>query len=147
MSTEFRIDGLDELMAALRALPKELASEASAIVERSARTAFNQISANYAGHNHTGKLERSMKLETERTAFGAIATVKNTDPIAYVFENGSVARHYITKRNGVVHVTGSMPPMHAFIPVMSRVRLEQMYPALKRMLEAHGLEVTGDATA
>lgn len=146
MSASVVIDGLDDLFAALRNLPKELGGEATAIVEHSARAAFNQISANYAAHTRTGHLARSMKIEIQKTEFGAIAVVSNTDKIAYVFENGSVARHYITKANGVVHVTGQMPPLNAFIPPASRNRF-RMYDALRRMMESKGLEVTGSATA
>ena len=144
MSARVEIEGLAELIEELRNLPQELTSEASSIAEKAGRAAFNQISANYASHVHTGDLVGHMKMDIERSQFGVLVTVSNTAKIAFVYENGSEARHYYTK-NGVKHVTGRMPALHAFIPPASRNR-RAMYQALGEMVEKKGLTVTDAAT-
>jgi len=146
MSASVEIVGLDDLIRDLRNLPRELADEASVIIERAATTAYNQISANYAAHQVTGNLVNHMRQTEQRSTFGTSVNVSNTAKHAYWYENGTNARHYYTKKNGVKHMVGAMPPRHAFIPVISRNRI-RMYDELKRLMERHGLEVKTDASA
>lgn len=144
MSAHVEMVGLADLIEQLRKLPEELGDEGAAIVEAAADKAEHEIYASYPAV--TGDLRDHLTQKVERTRFGVIATVKNTAKLAGIFENGTSARHYITKRNGVKHLTGRMPPAHVFIPTISRNRIA-MYQALGKLLEAKGLEVSGDATS
>jgi len=144
MSAHVEIEGLDDLIAELRKLPRDLADEATVIVERAATTAFNQISINYSRHWRTGELATHMRQTEQRSTFGADVLVKNTSKLAYLAENGTQARHYIT-HNGVRHVNGRMPALHAFQPPVDRNQ-QRMYDEFRRLLQRHGMEVSGDAT-
>lgn len=136
MSSTFVWQGLEELKAQLRALPSELAAEASEIVLSSAQGAKNDMQY----PRRTGNLADHVTVSTVAVGqFGAGAIVKNTSPHAAIYENGTQARHTAIGAN-----RGSMPPGHVFVPAVVR-RRRQMYERLKALLVAHGLAVTGDA--
>jgi hypothetical protein len=129
--------GLDELKQQLRELPKNLHGEASHICEAEANAAAATIKAGYPVK--TGDLRD--KLTVERVDAGPFSTgfvVKNTSKLAYIFENGTQARHTAKGWN-----RGRMPPGRVFIPTVAR-RRRTMYQNLKAMLERYGLTVTGD---
>jgi len=134
--------GLDELKRMLRDLPADLTVEASVIVTDAAERAKQDIVTSYP--DHLGNLRKGVSIGpgTNVGRFGASTVLKNNSPLAWIFENGSQARHYVT-RNGVKHDTGRMPPAHVFIPIVIRQR-RAMYVRLKEMLQNHGLTVTGD---
>ncbi len=140
MSVEW--DGLEEFKAQLRSLPSDLAGEAGHIVEASVNAAETAIKAGYDGRK---ELVDHVSSDIVETAFGAEGIVRNTSKLAWIYENGTQARHYITRR-GVTHLTGSMPPGHVFIPNAQRER-RRMYEELKDMIARHPLapEVSGDA--
>ena len=69
--------------------------------------------------------------------------LKNTSKLAYIFENGTEARHYVTV-NGKQHLTGKMPGFHIFIPIVMQER-RNMYADIRALLTAKGLTATGDA--
>ena len=71
--------------------------------------------------------------------YSAGAIVKNRAKHAYIFENGTQARH-----TGLGYNRGAMPPGHVFIPEIVR-RRRGMYEKLAEMLRQHGLQVPGDA--
>jgi hypothetical protein len=130
--------GMDDLMTALRTLPERLAGEAQGIVKGAADDAQTAIAAGYP--SRTGDLKRRLRLVTKATGpYGVGYQVRNTSPIAWIFESGSQARHTRLGAN-----RGAMPPGHVFIPAVVRART-QMYRALKAMLEREGLLVSGDA--
>lgn len=142
MSSSLRFDGLDELRAALRALPSDLAVEASHLVEGAANAAAAEIKAGYKVWS--GNLRDHLYVtHQDKGRYGAGAIVTNTAKHAWVYDNGSAARHYTTRR-GRRHATGAMPPTHLFTGAMIRHR-RQMYDGLKAMLERNGLAVSGDA--
>ncbi len=137
-------DGLEELKAALRNLPGELGDDATAIVNTAAEDAMAGVIAAYEGHVLTGDLVGHVFLSQEaRNKFGATYVVKNTAKHAWIFEEGTQARHYVTV-HGKTHLTGAMPPSHVFVQTMVRAR-RQMYANLKDLLAQKGLEVSGDA--
>jgi hypothetical protein len=136
MGASVVFEGLDELRAQLRSLPADLAAEASGIVIGKATEAFQEIHDAYP--DDTGTLRDRLTLLTNPSAFGAGAILKNTDPIAWIFENGSQVRR---SREGN---PSPMPPGHVFIPIAQRKRLE-MYEQLQAMVVAHGVMVSGDA--
>lgn len=133
-------DGLDELRAELRKLPAELADEASGIVLQHADGAAQEIKAAYP--SRTGNLRNGMAvIRSAAGRFGVGAIVRNRAPHAWIFENGTQARHASIGAN-----RGSMPPGHVFIPRVIKWR-HRMYGALKAMLVRHGLVVSGEERA
>ena len=129
--------GLDELRAALRRLPDELTMEASRIVEGAANGAAADIKAAYPVR--TGNLrDHIVVTHREKGKWAAGAIVKNTAKHAWMFENGTQARH-----NAIGANRGSMPPGHVFIPRVIKAR-RLMYQQLRDLLERKGLRVTGE---
>lgn len=145
-NNKFAFSGLEELKAELRNLPAELKGEGTEIVMGAATRAKAEVHAIYAAHRVTGELAKGLTLTVEAIGpFGTRAVVRNRGNLAWLFENGSQTRQYITVR-GNKHVTGKMPPAHVFIPAMIRHRAT-MYQQLAALLERHGLTVTGRAEA
>jgi hypothetical protein len=153
VGSRFRLDGLAELVDGLQKLTPELQDEGRAIVFDGADQAVNDLIAAYpvrATGLHPGprrkspwfspgKLRKSLIVVKTAGQFSSLAIVKNTDPIAWLFENGSQARHL---DNG--KVVGAMPARHVFIPTMMR-RRRAMYEQLKALVASKGITVTGDA--
>jgi hypothetical protein len=137
MSNTLTFEGLDDLRAALRALPADLAQEAGDVIVETVNNAADEIVAAYP--DRTGHLRGGVKFSVERSDFGVIGTVKNTANLAWIFELGSQARHTELGAN-----RGSMPPGHVFVPIVMK-RRRQMFEELKTVLEKQGLEVSGDA--
>lgn len=131
-------NGLDDLRAALRQLPEELTGEASHILEAAANGAAVDIRSGYAGHRRSGDLQDKVTVEHGVSGFAASAVVKSNSRHAWLFENGSQARHTAIGAN-----RGSMPPAHVFVPVLIRKR-RAMYDQLKDLLTRKGLLVSGD---
>lgn len=136
-NNRFQFEGLDELREALRALPQELAGEASHIIEASKNGAEADIKAAYP--DRTGDLRDHLTSSLETSGVAVVGVVKNTSKLAWIFENGTQARHNALGAN-----RGSMPAGHVFIPVIIRYR-RQMYENLKALLVRKGLLVSGDA--
>lgn len=137
MSVTVRFTGLEELKAALQNLPQELASEAQDIVFGAADDAAAEIIAKYPAR--TGNLRKGVKVTRKASAFVTSAVVKNSAPHAFIFENGTQARHTKIGAN-----RGSMPPGHVFVPTVIRHR-RAMYERLKAVLVKAGLSVSGEA--
>lgn len=133
-------EGLDELRAALRQLPSDLAAEATGIVIAHAEGAAQEIEGAYPAR--TGNLRNGMDvIRSAAGRFGVGALVRNRAKHAWIFENGTQARH-----TSLGASRGSMPPGHVFIPRIIRWRA-RMYDALRAMLERHGLAVSGHERA
>jgi len=129
--------GLEELKAALRALPAELAGEGANIVEAHANRAAATIKAGYP--SRTRDLRDKLTVEHTRTAFGARSVVKNTSKHAVPFEIGSeVTRFYKGASRG------RMPANPLFSQTMQRER-RAMHDDHKALLVRKGLLVSGDA--
>lgn len=145
-SNRLVFSGIEELKAQLRALPEDLANEASVIVQEHAQTAAATVRAVYASHRDAGDLADGVVVEINTWGrFGTSVVVRSKAKHAWLFDHGSQARHYIT-RHGVPHLTGRMPARPTFVPTMMRFR-RAMYVELADMLRAHGLIVTGMAEA
>lgn len=132
-------NGLEELKAQLRSLPADLTGEASEIVRDTGAAAADEVRAGYPSRASDLRDHVTVTFTTSGYATGAV--VKNTSKLAYIFENGTMARHYFTRR-GVRHLTGRMPPGHVFVPIMVR-RRRAMYAQLADLLTRHGLTVSG----
>ena len=136
MAGTVRWDGLAELYDALRNLPADLTAEAANIVEATANAAAYEIRSAYPVF--TGNLRDGVlvtKFEKGRYFAGAI--VKNTAKHAWIYENGTAARHYFTD-SGARHATGAMPAGHVFIPIVMKHR-RRMYEQFAALLERHGI--------
>lgn len=138
-NNRLRFDGLQELRADLRRLPKELRDEAEEIVFDSAEDAAREIRAGYEAHRRSGELAEKVEvqqLKGEGTAFAG-ALVQNKSKLAFIFENGTQARHTAIGAN-----RGAMPPGHVFVPAVIKAR-KSMYNRLRELLRTKGLKVTG----
>ncbi len=130
---------LDELRALLRALPADLAQRGGDIVAGKTDEAATAIYDAYP--DRTGHLRGGVKYTITRSQYGAVGTLKNTSKLAWIFENGTQARH-----TAIGADRGSMPAGKVFVPIVI-VKRREMYEELKAMLQDHplGLEVSGDA--
>lgn len=137
MSVRFEFKGLDELKAALQALPTELTGEASKIIEAAGNRAVLDLKRGYPVV--TGKLRDRVDVTFTQSGVSSKAVVRSAAPHAHLFEYGTEARH-----TGLGLNRGRMPPSHLFARTMSKVRRE-MYDAFIALLERHGLKVTGRA--
>lgn len=143
MSASVQFDGLDELRAALRNMPTHLRGQAANIVEAAGNAAATEIRAAYGKHRHTGNLQEGVTVEHERQAgVTARSVVKSTAPHAYIFENGTQARHTDLGWNRGVMPAGGKPAGHIFVPVVVRHR-RAMEAKLEDMLKGEGFEVSG----
>jgi hypothetical protein len=138
MSVTLHWDGLSEFRADLEHLPEGLTTDSDPIVASAANGAAADIRAGYP--KRTGNLKKNVfvsRLDKGKDFAGYI--VKNPAPHAFIFENGTQARHTAIGAN-----RGSMPPGHVFVPAVIR-RRRAMYLQLKALLVTYGLVVSGDA--
>ena len=135
-NNRLQLQGLEELRAALRKLPSELKAEARHIVDGAANGAAADIKAAYPVR--TGNLRDGVSVEhTDPSTFAAGAIVKNKSKHAWIFENGTQARHNALGAN-----RGAMPPGRVFIPTVIKKR-RQMQDKLIDLVKRQGLQVTG----
>ena len=104
MSVQWSWSGLDELRAALRALPADLTTDAGAIVRRHGDAAVRAIVAGYP--EVTGNLKRGVTIRTLAGTgrFYAGVQVRSQAPHALIYERGTKTRAYQGANRGV------MPP-------------------------------------
>jgi hypothetical protein len=164
MSASMHWDGLKEFEEEFGKIPETLVSKASPIVKRHAEAAAADIRNAYpvrtTGLHPTkfrkkpwyppGLLKGRVTVSILNAVHGNLgAVVKSNDPIAWLFDNGSQARHY-TSRNGAIHDTGKMwgrtPPTHLFVRTMITHR-RAMYDDLKDLLVEYGFVVSGEQAA
>jgi hypothetical protein len=144
VSNTFTFTGLEELREALRTLPAELAGEGGADVTAAAQAAEAEIREEYDAHRHSGNLARGLSVQVTANPFGALARVKNTAFHAWIFENGTQARHWKGgKSTGAMWGATAQPPKHVFVRTVMK-RRKQMFEQLRALLERQGLEVTGE---
>ena len=142
MSNRITWSELAEYAADLSRLPTALVDEATALVYDAANGTADAIRAAYPSRSGDLRNGVAVRPGTERP-FTVSAIVENLAPLAWIFENGSQTRQYVTKR-GVKHLTGRMPPGHVFIPRVIRGR-RALDVALAAMVTRHGLTVTADS--
>jgi hypothetical protein len=138
--------GLEEFRDALKRLPTDLRDDAAAIMNEEVEAARAAIDADYAQHEFTGNLRARLLLTTKYDGpFGYRAELRNRAHHAWLFDNGSEARHYVHEKSGRIHATGKMwgktPPAHTFVRNAMRAR-ERIQTRIVAMMEAAGLEVT-----
>jgi len=129
--------GLEELKQELQQLAPALVGEASGIVDNAGEYAKSAVIQGYP--LRTGDLRNHVVLtHFDAGKFGAAVILKNTAKHAWLFENGSEARHTDLGAD-----RGSMPPGHVFIPTVMRWR-RWMWTELRALVERHGVTVTGE---
>ena len=137
-NNKFIFDGMAEFREALRNLPEHLKDEAGGIVAEAANDAAMEIIADYP--EVSGNLKGGVKVTPMSAGkFGAGYVVKSAAPHAFIWENGTQARHTDLGYN-----RGAMPPGHVFIPICIRKRRE-MNQELVALLEREGFTVLGGA--
>lgn len=137
--------GLDTFREQLMRLPEDLRQEAADIISHETEQARSEIDADYAQHTYTGNLRARLLLSTlYEGRFGVRTELRNKAHHAWLYDNGSEARHYVTP-GGAIHETGKMwgrtPPRHTFVRAAIQAR-ERIEDGLRAMMESHGLEVS-----
>ena len=102
-------DGLAEFYDQLRNMPEALTGEAAHITEGVANAAVLDIKSAYPV-GPTGNLRDGVYVThwTRGHQFSVGAIVTSSAPHAWLYENGSAARHYYTEATGAKHETGAM---------------------------------------
>lgn len=121
--------GLDELKAELKNLPTTMTTETGHLAQANANSAAVDIRGAYPAR--TGNLRNGVKVEViEKGPYRTGRRVINRAPHAWIFDNGTQARHTAIGAN-----RGSMPPGRVFVPRIIKWRrrfLDQLKAALLR---------------
>lgn len=142
--SEVRWDGLDEYKALLRQLPEACNVEAGHAVEEAVNRAYTTVSEVYGAHRFTGNLQKGLKIATlNKGAYGTGRILRSTAPHAWLFDNGSQARHWLSGKS-TGRMWGKTPPTHVFVQTVIRER-RRLYDRVKDMLRRKGAVVTGEA--
>jgi len=128
MSAEFKLDGMDEIRAALRTLPEQMTREEwGPIVTDAAGGMVGDLKAVYP--RVSGALAGGVVVEHVSPL---VAKVKSTAPHAHLYEYGTIAR--FTKDTGAAR--GAMPAKNVFAPAAIRWRermVQRTKDSLRRM--------------
>lgn len=119
--------GLDEFRAQLRQVPATCRNEAARIVEGGVNSAFVQISTVYGRHRYTGTLQNRLTIAPLRVRgeFTTGLVLKSGSPLAWLFDNGSQARHWKTgSKKSTGKMWGRTPPTHIFLKTVIKTRRE-----------------------
>jgi hypothetical protein len=90
-NNRLELNGLADLMAALRKLPAELAAEAAEHIDDTVEVTASSLIQSYP-LGDTGNLRKGVKKSVTRSAFGAVGEVKSTSPHAHLWEFGTQNR-------------------------------------------------------
>ena len=139
-----RWDGLAEFREELRKLPEACRGEAAKVVEGEVNAAYVTVKRVYEAHRHTGNLSNKLAIAPLQVS-GQMTTgliLKSGSPLAWIFDNGTEARHYITV-NGKKHLTGRMPGAHIFGRTVGFTR-RKIRALLIEMVKRHGATTVVD---
>lgn len=134
MSVRFEFQGLEDLKAALRALPADLTGEAGKLIEAAGNRAVLDLKRGYPVV--TGNLRDGVEVTFSQSGVSAGARVRSRAPHAWLYDHGIAGRHVGKGLNRT--------PTHLFARTMAQVRRE-LYRDLAALLERKGLRVTGRA--
>jgi predicted NAD/FAD-dependent oxidoreductase len=140
-------NGLAEFKEELRQLPEACTVEAAHLIEGEVNSAYVAISQVYGAHHFTGTLQKKLtKTLLNETQFATGWKLTSGSPLAWLFDNGSQARHYTTP-SGAVHQTGAMwgrtPPTHIFSSTVGKTK-RALVQKLKEMVLRHGASTVSD---
>lgn len=137
-----RLEGLTELRAAFRALPRDMQQEVSVIVQAHAEEAKRKMAPaypvrTYGERRNRGNLRKGLTIESRFDPTTAHAVVRNKAKHSWIYEHGTGPRRWATGKS-----TGVMPKGDVFIPIAIQTR-RHMYVALADLVRRAGFEVTG----
>ena len=139
MSRAFVVwNGLAEYKEQLRTLPEACTGEALHVIEGGVNGAYQAISQVYGEHHFTGTLQKRLRISPLKVnaQFTTGLTLTSGSPLAWLFDHGSQARHYVTE-NGVTHATGRMPPTPIFVSTVVKTK-RKIVEQLKDMVLRRG---------
>jgi len=140
---ELRIDGVDDMIAQLRDLADDSRAEAGHLIEEEANATTVVVKTVYAAHVVTGHLVKSVTVEKKSAGrYGAATVIKVNDPIAWLFDNGSQARHQAGTGASTGTMWGRTPPTHVFVRAMIAART-RLNANLADLLRRKGITVHG----
>jgi hypothetical protein len=145
MTTSMEWHGLKELREELRRLPEDSRAEAEKVVEGHVNAAYVTIKRVYEAHRVTGTLSTRLSISplTTRGVMTTGLTLRSGSPLAWLFDHGSEARHYVSV-HGVKHLLGRMPARPVFSRTVGFTK-RQIRQALTDMLRRRGAQtVTGE---
>lgn len=137
-SMKVAMEGLDELRAALKALPEDLARDARFRVRAAANAAADDLRAAYP--SDSGNLRRGVRVAVEDQAVSVVATVKSSSPHAHLWEFGTQVRR--TQRL----LNRGAAPAHfdqGLVGIAQR-RRRDLNEELVDIVRKAGFEVTGE---
>jgi Bacteriophage HK97-gp10, putative tail-component len=133
MSSTLTIQGLPDLQAALRELPRALLAESRTIVENAAEEAISEMRGLYP--RFTGNLREGLTIEHRGSTVSTASIVRNKAKHATIFERGTEARHTKDGWN-----RGRMPAGKVFIPTAEKHR-RRMRAAQVALVRRAGFQV------
>ena len=137
--SQFVWSGMREYLAELKALPAEAQGEAAKAIEGEVNAAYVTVKRVYLDHEVTGTLAR--RLTVAPMAGGVV--LRSASPIAWLFDNGSKARHWASGKN-----TGTMwgrtPPTHVFASAVGKGRRTLTRRFREMLLRRGAVSVTGE---
>jgi len=137
MSASLRFRGLDELRAALKALPRDLTADAAREIDTAGRDTAAAIADAYP-IGKTGRLRGGVSVRRLTTGpYAARTQVRSDAPYANAYESGTTIR---TTRAG--HNRGRVTAHPTAIPVLIRVRA-RLQETLIAIVKQAGLVIRG----
>jgi len=132
------LEGLEELRAALRTLPADLAHDGAEFVDDATERAAASLIQSYP-LGETGNLRAGVKHSVVRSQFGVVGMVKSTSPHSHLWEFGTQNRHTRQGWN-----RGISPSHHreGLIPIAQRER-KRLNGALIELVRLAGFQVSG----
>jgi hypothetical protein len=139
-----RLEGLTELRAAFRQLPRDTQQEVSVIVQAHAEEAKRKMEAaypvrTYGERRNRGNLRKGLTIEARYDPTTAHAVVRNKAKHAWIYEHGSKGK---VRQWANGKKTGVMPAGDVFIPIAIQAR-RRMHAALVDVVRRAGFDVTG----
>lgn len=146
--SQFVWHGMREYLAELQKLPAEARAEAAKAIEGEVNAAYVTVKRVYLDHKFTGTLAR--RLTISPMAGGVV--LRSGSPIAWLFDNGSKARHYTgTDKRGRVFsnadrgaMWGHTPPTHVFASAVAKGRRTLTRKFKEMLLRRGAVSVTGE---
>jgi hypothetical protein len=144
MTSGVQWTGLDELKAAMRELPRELADRAGGTVRQRAYAASARTQAAYpvsGRRKKTGglRLRAGVDVVEEHSTFGMVATVRSRAKHAHLWEFGTGNR--VTNTG---HRTGTMTPTRYGAPVAVPTNMQErarMYEEIVAIMRTAGVQL------
>lgn len=147
MSAKLTWVGLREYRAALLTLPEDSSVEAAKVMDGEINGAYVEISQVYGQHRHTGALQRRLQIQPLVSRGLTVGRkLRSGSPIAWLFDNGSQARHWANGKS-TGRMWGHTPPTHIFRRSEGRARARILTQLVEMMRRRGASTVTGEPDA